>query len=92
MSSNGKSINDIQIAGPNLQENLADIILRFRFHHYVFTADIKKMFKQILVHPDDLHYQKILWRFNERDPIQIYVMTTVIFGNKASPFLALMTM
>lgn len=92
VSSNGKSLNDIQIAGPNLQENLADIILRFRFHRYVFTADIRKMFKQILVHPSDLHYQKILWRFRDTDPIQVYVLTTVIFGNKASPFLALMTM
>lgn len=91
-SSNGKSINDIQIAGPNLQENLADIVLRFRFHRYVCTADIKKMFKQIRVHRDDLHYQKILWRFEENVPIQVYILTTVIFGNKASPFLALMTM
>lgn len=92
VTTNGKSFNDIQISGPNLQENLADILLRFRFHRYVFTADIKKMFKQILVHADDLHYQKIYWRFNENEPIQVYVLTTVIFGNKASPFLALMTM
>lgn len=92
VTSNGKSFNDIQITGPNLQENLADIILRFRFHRFVFTADIKKMYKQILVHSDDLHFQKILWRFDERDPIRVYVLTTVIFGNKASPFLALMTM
>lgn len=29
VSSNGKSFNDIQISGPNLQENLADIIFCF---------------------------------------------------------------
>lgn len=92
VSSNGKLFNDIQIAGPNLQENLADIILRFRFHRYVFTTDNKKMFKQIRVHQDDLHYQKVFWRFDENFPIQVYILTTVISGNKANPFLALMTM
>lgn len=41
-TSNGKSVNDIQLTGPNLQDHLSDIIMRFRFHKYVLSADIKK--------------------------------------------------
>lgn len=91
-TANNKSMNDIQLAGANLQENLSDIIMNFRFHKYVLTADIKKMFRQILIHKDDLSKQRIFWRFNETDPIEEYVLLTVTYGMKASPFLAIRTM
>ncbi|XP_031630836.1 uncharacterized protein LOC116345538, partial [Contarinia nasturtii] len=91
-TTNGKSVNDIQLAGPNLQEKLAHVIMRFRFHKYVLSADIKKMFLQIRMNDEDLKYQKIFWRFNKDDPLQEYVLQTVIFGMKSSPFLAIFTM
>lgn len=88
-TTNGKSINDIQLAGPNLQENLANIIMRFRFHQFVISADVKQMFLQIQMNDEDLKYQKIFWRFNKDDLLQEYVWTTVLFGMKSSPFLAI---
>ncbi|XP_076301466.1 uncharacterized protein LOC143219348 [Lasioglossum baleicum] len=42
-SSNGKSINDFLLRGPNLLPNLADVLLRWRRHAFVFSADIEKM-------------------------------------------------
>lgn len=92
VTSNGKSINDIQLPGPNKQEKLEVIVMRFRFHKYVLSADIKKMFRQIKMNSEDLKYQKIFWRFNETDPLKEYVLTTVTFGMKSSPFLACNTM
>lgn len=89
---NGKSVNDNQLSGPNLQERLPDIIMRFRLHKFVISADIKKMFLQILMSEKDVEYQKIFWRFNRQTEPQEYVLTTVIFGMKSSPFLALKTM
>lgn len=91
-TSNGRSVNDIQLAGPNRQEELDIVILRFRTHKFVFAGDIKKMFRQILVHHKDLPYQKIFWRFSTSEPITQYVLTTVTYGMKSSPFLALRTM
>ena len=63
-TSNGKSVNDIQLAGPNRQEHLSIIIMRFRFHRYVLSTDVRKMFRQFRMHNDDLIFQKILWRFS----------------------------
>lgn len=91
-TSNGQSVNDIQLAGPNRQEELDIIIMRFRTHKYVFTGDIKKMFRQILLQSAYVHYQKIFWRFDTNEPVQQYVLLTVTYGMKSSPFLALRTM
>lgn len=88
VTTNGKSVNDIQLAGPNLQEKLPHIIMRFRFHKHVLSADIRKMFLQILLNQEDLKYHKIFWRFNKNEPLREYVLLTVTFGMKASPYLA----
>lgn len=47
VTSSGKSLNDIQHKGPTVQSTLFSILLRFRTHKYVFTADIEKMYRQI---------------------------------------------
>lgn len=91
-TSNGTSINDIQYPGPNLQEHIAYVTMRFRFHKVVLASDVCKMYRQFLVHQDDQKYQKILWRSNKNEPIKEYVLTTVTYGMKSSPYLAVRTM
>lgn len=54
------SLNDCLHVGPNLLPLLADTLLRWRRHKYVVTADVTKMYRQILVHPDDRDHQRIL--------------------------------
>lgn len=44
---NGKSLNEIFHIGPKLQSELPSIILRWRLHRFVLSADIEKMFRQI---------------------------------------------
>ncbi|XP_076299336.1 uncharacterized protein LOC143218181 [Lasioglossum baleicum] len=61
---------------------------RFRKYEYVVTADIEKMFRQILVHPDDANYQKILWRKNQKEAVKSYRLNTVTYGTASAPFLA----
>lgn len=51
-SSDGKSFNDMLYLGLKLQKDITDIICRFRLHEVVFTADICKMYRQVLVHAD----------------------------------------
>ncbi|XP_072766650.1 uncharacterized protein [Anoplolepis gracilipes] len=56
------SLNAHLHIGANLLPALADILLRWRWHRCVLVSDIEKMYRQILVHPDDRDYQRILWR------------------------------
>ncbi|XP_075164230.1 uncharacterized protein LOC142236821 [Haematobia irritans] len=50
-TSTGLSLNDLMYTGPVVQSDLFTILLRFRFPKYVFTTDIEKMYRQILIHP-----------------------------------------
>lgn len=88
-ASNGLSINDIQIVGSQLQDDLFDILLRFRKHRYILSADAEKMYRQVLVDPEQRQLQRILWRSNPEEPIQVYELNTVTYGTKAASFLAI---
>ncbi|XP_055943547.1 uncharacterized protein LOC129974765 [Argiope bruennichi] len=47
-STSGQSLNDLLLAGA-VKENIFEIMSRFRTYKYAFTADIKKMYRQILI-------------------------------------------
>ncbi|CAI6372187.1 unnamed protein product [Macrosiphum euphorbiae] len=51
--STGKSLNDLLMKGPVVQPTLYSTLLRFRVHQVALTADIEKMYRQILIHNDD---------------------------------------
>ncbi|XP_058828513.1 uncharacterized protein LOC131688327 [Topomyia yanbarensis] len=91
-SSNHLSLNDLLLTGPTVQPTLLAIVLIFRLHRYVMTADIEKMYRQILVHPDDRPLQQILWRQHEADPIRQYRLNTVTYGTSCAPFLVTRTL
>lgn len=50
----------------------SDILLNFRFHKVVFTIDIQKMYRQIMVRKEDRKYQHIWWRFVKTEPFKKY--------------------
>lgn len=78
--------------GPNLQQDLQSLIIKWRQYKYAYTADIEKMFRKIWVSPLDQSYQKILWRDNQNQSIKEYQLATVTYGTKSAPFLAMMTL
>lgn len=84
----GKSLNDVLCTGPKLQNEIADVITNWRIPVYVYTADITKMFRQILVHPEDRKYQCIVWSKAGDDTIRYYALNTVTYGTKPAPYLA----
>lgn len=86
-TSNG-SLNDHLLVGPKLQSDISVILLNFRLHKYVFTADAVKMFRQILVSPEDRMYQHILWRFELAMQVHEYQLLTVSYGQSCTPYLA----
>lgn len=87
-TTSGVSLNNIQMVGPQVQDDLLSILIRFRQHRYVLSADVEKMYRQVLVHPDDRHLQHILWRFNSTEPIKSFQLNTVTYGTASAPFLA----
>ncbi|XP_059217400.1 uncharacterized protein LOC131994647 [Stomoxys calcitrans] len=91
-TSSGKSLNDVLYTGPTLQSDLMTLILRWRLYKYVFTGDIEKMYRQILVHEDDIEFQRILFRPYPASPIRDYALKTVTFGVNCAPYLAIRTL
>lgn len=84
----GVSLNDNLNPGYALQDNLFDIVMRLRLYKYVLSSDIKMMFRQIWIHPEDRKFQQILWRPPEQTEVQLYSLDTVTYGTTSAPFLA----
>lgn len=80
---------DQLLTGSKLQIDIRDILCKWRQYPIVFSADIEKMYRQFWINSHHQKYQKVLWRFSEKDPLKTYVLTTVTFGTSAAPFLAL---
>ncbi|XP_062557949.1 uncharacterized protein LOC134222816 [Armigeres subalbatus] len=91
-TSTAVSLNDTLLVGPVIQQPLVNIIIRFRFHVIAFVADVEKMYRQVLHHPDDQHFLRILFRRTPSDPIDTYELLTVTYGTAAAPYLATRTL
>lgn len=91
-TTNGNSLNDVLFAGPVMHNDLPSVITNWRFHKVAFTADLEQMFRQILVHPDDIQFQRVVWRNAASEPLQEYMLKTVTFGTTCAPYLAIRTL
>ncbi|XP_050535103.1 uncharacterized protein LOC126902121 [Daktulosphaira vitifoliae] len=87
-SSTGVSLNQLLMKGPVIQDELVNILARFRVHKYVLSADIAKMYRQIWVDKDDRRFQKILWRSQPNEHLKEYCLSTVTYGTTSAPYLA----
>ena len=88
-SSSGVSLNDLLTPGPKLQTTLWSVLTRWRLFRVAFSTDIVKMFRQILVHPSDRDWQRILWRSDPSHSLDTHRLTTVTYGTAPAPYLAL---
>ncbi|XP_011330107.1 uncharacterized protein LOC105275148 [Ooceraea biroi] len=89
-TSSGLSLNDCLHVGPKLHQDIDAVLLRWRVHAFVFAADIEKMFRQILLHADDQHFQKILWSASGT-PLE-YFLGTLTYGLVSSPYQSIQTL
>ncbi|XP_072934920.1 uncharacterized protein [Epargyreus clarus] len=86
---NGKCLKDVLLDGPDLLQSLNGILFRFKARRVALTADIREMFLQVKIRKVDRVAQQFLWRGDDRkNPPQKYVMSSMIFGARSSPFLA----
>nr|CAI5856921.1 unnamed protein product [Callosobruchus analis] len=87
-SSSGYSLNNLQMLGPVVQNDLMSIILRFRTYRFVLCGDVEKMYRQVLIEPHQRSFQRIVWRDDSTLPLETYELNTVTYGTKSAPYLA----
>lgn len=88
-SSSGISLNDLQLVGPTIQSDLFSILISFRQHTIVVSADVEKMYRMCRVVKEQRPLQRILWRDNPDEPIGVYELNTVTYGTASAAFLAI---
>ncbi|XP_036322248.1 uncharacterized protein LOC118736261 [Rhagoletis pomonella] len=91
-TSTQKSLNDILQVGATIQNDLFILLLRFRLHRYALTADVVKMYRQVLVQPAHRRFQLILWRSSPMEELRSFQLNTVTYGTSAAPFLEVRTL
>jgi len=87
-SSSGVSLNDALLVGPTVQQDLISILMRFRFFTYVITADIIKMYRQILMHLSLRRACRELAQQSLSANVDMYELTTITYGTVSASFLA----
>ncbi|XP_063372656.1 uncharacterized protein LOC134660793 [Cydia amplana] len=87
-SSSGKSLNDILLVGPNVQDSLFSILVRARQYRYILSGDIEKMYRQVQVHDDDRNLQLIVWREDESSPLKTLRLNTLTYGTGSASYLS----
>lgn len=60
LTTTGISLNNIQMVGPTIQQDLLALLIRFRKHNYVIASDIEKMYRMVEVDMSQRSLQRIL--------------------------------
>jgi hypothetical protein len=82
------SINDSLYPGPNLIPKLLDVLVQFRNHPVVLSADIEKAFLMISVHEGDGDMLCFIWFEEPPNPNSEVIhlrFTRLVFGLQPSP-------
>ncbi len=87
----GISLNNVLLSGPDLNNSLLGVLLRFRKDRTAIMADIQQMFYGFLVKEDHRNYLRFLWYrdSNLSKEVLDYHMRVHVFGNSPSPSVAI---
>jgi len=91
-SMSGSSLNDQFLVGPTVHPPLIDVLIRFRRHKVAMTADVSKMYREVIIPEDQRDLHRFLWRGDRAQSIGEYRMTRLTFGVSASSFAANMAL
>ena len=82
----GVFLNDEIHVGPKLQQDLFDVLLRFRRNPVAVACDIKEMYMQIAIEAQDRPYFRMLWRdLNPHQDPEVFEFSRVVFGKNSAP-------
>ncbi|XP_041450173.1 uncharacterized protein LOC121404578 [Drosophila obscura] len=82
----GVSLNSALLKGPQQYKSLPAVLFHFREGAVGVCADIKEMFHQVLIQPQDRCAQRFLWRNgDDRRVPDLYEMEVMTFGAACSP-------
>ena len=87
---NNVSLNECLLQGPDLQNNILTILLRFRKDYVGITCDVQKMYHQFKVEESDRDLLRFLWwpkGDTSLTPVD-HRMTMHLFGATSSPGVA----
>ena len=79
---NGLSLNDCQDSGPNLLPDLTGLMLKWRRYKVAIVADVSKMFLRLNMKIDQRDLHQFLFQLSEKDLLQVWRYTKVLFGEK----------
>ncbi|XP_073725195.1 uncharacterized protein [Misgurnus anguillicaudatus] len=83
---NGLSLNESLLAGPTLGSSLLGVLLRFREHAVAISADIKGMFHQVRLLPEDRPLLRFIWRDSKKGGApDVFEWQVLPFGTTCSP-------
>jgi len=90
----GTSLNQVLLSGPDLNNSLLGVLLRFRKEPISLTADVQHMFYCFVVREDHRDYLRYLWYENNDITKNIveFRMKVHVFGNSPSPAVAIYCM
>ena len=91
-TSSGLSLNDTLAVGPTLQPQLVVTLIAFRLRVFVFTGDISKMYRQVLLSAADRKFHLMFWRNDPSKPMEVYEMHRVSYGVASSCYHAIRTL
>lgn len=79
-------LNDCLLPGPTLGASLVGVLLRFREHAVAISGDIKGMFHQVRLLPEDKSLLRFVWRdLTPNQPPDVYEWLVLPFGTTCSP-------
>lgn len=84
------SLNKELLSGPDMNNHLRTVLMRFRNGEIGFSADVESMFYAFRLRPEDRDFTRFFW-YCKNDPSQQlveYRAKVHIFGNTSSPALA----
>ena len=81
-------MNDHLKKGPNYINSLHNVFIAWRFDKEAYTGDVRKMFNQVKIHPDDLVFHRFLWRTSDTEQPRAYQWLRLNFGDKPAPDIA----
>jgi hypothetical protein len=84
----GLSLNNRLEKGPNYINQLSSVLTAWRWDELAYSGDVRKMFNQITVHPEDQVYHRFLWRSKPDDIPTVYQWLRLSFGDKPAPDIA----